>query len=412
MTGKQFKVAEILAIALTVFLMWEWGKFWGPLIMFVVMNVVLIYIYIKTNDALAASNLKEKQEQWAVEYANNYIASLQQFDSLSPEQQKAVAEQERIPMIWVVNTEALCNIITEWLSSKDFMQNKYKQSIIYNLIACSWDDSFAIDEEGNLKKDILKYDEKGEYVGIEFDNSENVLYDTKWNEAQAACNSWIVPVVKQWITYNCTNTSLDQDVFLKTIFLSHAIEDSHFSGSDVYDEIDLSPILSYQATYVRLNGLTTALCKQAETLLTQGYLHKTSFECPSNDLVAGSRKCLGRFPFTFVYQRKYDGEYYYDFDNETDIFAYVFEDVIELIGRETGHIMIPISEIIDLQYDGKSDRDLHYVCTILLRNGSIYNISIKDGAEVMHMFYLIVNSLIGKHTLPSSGQGNAVIENN
>ena len=101
MTGKQFKVAEILAIALTVFLMWEWGKFWGPLIMFVVMNVVLIYIYIKTSDALAASNLKEKQEQWAVEYANNYIASLQQFDSLSPEQQKAVAEQERIPMIYI-----------------------------------------------------------------------------------------------------------------------------------------------------------------------------------------------------------------------------------------------------------------------------------------------------------------------
>lgn len=411
MTGKQFKVAEILAIALTVFLMWEWGKFWGPLIMFVVMNVVLIYIYIKTNDALAASNLKEKQEQWAVEYANNYIVSLQQFDSLSPEQQKAVAEQERIPMIWVVNTEALCNIITEWLSSKDFMQNKYKQSIIYNLIACSWDDSFAIDEEGNLKKTIFKHnaDEETETV---FDNCENVLYDTKVEEARAACNSWIVPVVRQWITYNCTNTSLDQDVFLKTIFLSHAIEDSHFSGTDVYYGIDLSPILSYQATYVRLNGLTTALCKQAETLLTQGYLHKTSFECPSNDLVAGSRKCLGRFPFTFVYQRKYDGEYYYDFDNETDIFAYVFEDVIELIGREIGHIMIPISEIVGLQYDGKSDRDLHYLCTILLHNGSIYNISIQDGAELMQMFYLMVNSRIGKHTLPSSRQGNAVIENN
>ncbi len=64
MTGKQFKIAEILAIALTVFLMWEQGKVWGPIIMFVVMNVVLIYIYIKTSDALAKSNLKEKQEQW------------------------------------------------------------------------------------------------------------------------------------------------------------------------------------------------------------------------------------------------------------------------------------------------------------------------------------------------------------
>lgn len=410
MTGKQFKVAEILAIALTVFLMWEWGKFWGPLIMFVVMNVVLIYIYIKTNDALAASNLKEKQERWAVEYANNYIASLQQFDSLSPEQQKAVAEQERIPMIWVVNTEALCNIIAEWLSSKDFMQNKYKQSIIDNLIDCYWEETFAIDEEGNLKKTIFKHDADGETETV-FDNRENVLYDTKEKEALAVRNSCIVPVVKQWITYNCTDSSLDQDVFLKTMFLLRVIEGAHFYR-EVYDEIDIPSILSYQVTYVRLNGLTTALCKQAEMLLTQDYFNKISFECPSNDLVAGSRKCLGRFPFTFVYQRKYDGEYYYDFDNETDIFAYVFEDVIELIGREIGHIMIPISEIIGLQYDGKSDRDLHYVCTILLRNGSIYNISIREDYYLMHLFYLIVNSLIGQHTQPASVQESAVIENN
>ncbi len=405
MTGKQFKVAEILAIALTVFLMWEWGKFWGPLIMFVVMNVVLIYIYIKTNDALAASNLKEKQEQWAVEYANNYIASLQQFDSLSPEQQKAVAEQERIPMIWVVNTEALCNIITEWLSSKDFMQNKYKQSIIHNLIERYWDETFAIDEDGNLKKTISKHNADGETETV-FDNRENVLYDTKEEDANEVYKTCIVPIVKQWITYNCTETSLNQDIFLKTIFLSHIFEDLFQN-----DDIDLSPILSYQTVYVRLNGLTNDLCKQTETLLVQDYPTKESFECPSNDLVAGGRKCLGRFKFTFVYQRKYDGEYYYDFDNETDVFSYIFEDVIELIGRETGHIMIPISEIIGLQYDGKYYGELRYLCTILLRNGSIYNISIKEEFYFMHIFYLIVNSLIGKHTLPSSGQGNAVIEN-
>lgn len=406
MTGKQFKVAEILAIALTVFLMWEWGKFWGPLIMFVVMNVVLIYIYIKTNDVLAASNLKEKQEQWAVEYANNYIASLQQFDSLSPEQQKAVAEQERIPMIWVVNTEALCNIITEWLSSKDFMQNKYKQSIIRNLIERYWDETFAIDEDGNLKKTIFKHNADGETETV-FDNRENVLYDTKEEDANEVYKTCIVPIVKQWITYNCTEASLNQDIFLKTIFLSNI-----FEGLLQNDDIDLSPILSYQTVYVRLNGFTNDLCKQTETLLAQDYSNKESFECPSNDLVAGGRKCLGRFKFTFVYQRKYDGEYYYDFDNETDVFSYIFEDVIELIGRETGHIMIPISEIIGLQYDGKYYRELRYLCTILLRNGSIYNISIKEEFYLMHIFYLIVNSLIGKHTLPSSGQGNAVIENN
>ena len=395
MTGKQFKVAEILAIALTVFLMWEWGKFWGPLIMFVVMNVVLIYIYIKTNDALAASNLKEKQEQWAVEYANNYIACLQQFDSLSPEQQKAVAEQERIPMIWVVNTEALCNIITEWLSSKDFMQNKYKQSIIDNLIDCSWDGSFAIDEEGNLKKTIFKHNADGETETV-FDNRENVLYDTKVEDANEVYKTCIVPIVKQWITYNCTEASLNQDIFLKTIFLSNTFEDLPQN-----DDI-LSPILSYQTVYVRLNGFTNDLCKQTETLLAQDYSNKESFECPSNDLVAGGRKCLGRFKFTFVYQRKYDGEYYYDFDNETEVFSYIFEDVIELIGRETGHIMIPISEIIGLQYDGKYYGkyygELRDLCTILLRNGSIYNISIKEEFYLMHIFYLIVNSLIGKHT--------------
>ena len=406
MTGKQFKIAEILAIALTVFLMWEQGKFWGPIIMFVVMNVVLIYIYIKTSDALAKSNLKEKQEQWAVEYANNYIASLQQFDSLSPEQQKAVAEQERIPMIWVVNTEALCNIITEWLSSKDFMQNKYKQSIIRNLIEHYWEETFAIDEEGNLKKTIFRHDADGDSETV-FDNQENVLYDTKEQEADEVYKTCIVPIVKQWITYNCTEASLNQDIFLKTIFLSRIFEDSLQN-----DDIDLSPILSYQTIYVRLNGLTIELSKQAETLLTQDYFNTESFECPSNDLVASGRKCFGRFKFTFVYQRKYDGEYYYDFDNETDIFAYIFADVIELIGRESGHIMIPISEIVVLQYDGKSNRDLHYLCTILLRNGGIYNISIKGEFYLMHMFYLIVNSLIGKHTQPTSVQENSVIENN
>lgn len=401
MTGKQFKIAEILAIALTVFLMWEYGKVWGPIIMFVVMNVVLIYIYIKTSDALAKSNLKEKQEQWAVGYANNYIASLQQFDSLSPEQQKAVAEQERIPMIWVVNTEALSNIITEWLSSKDFIENKCKQSIIHNLITCFWDETFAIDEDGNLKKTISNSET------ILFDNRENVLYDTKEEEANEVYKTCIVPIVEQWITYNCTEMSFNQDIFLKTIFLSNIFEEFLYNKY-----IDLSPILSYQATYVRLNGLTNELCKQAETLLTQGYSNTESFECPSNDLVASGRKCFGRFKFTFVYQRKYDGEYYYDFDNETDIFAYIFADVIELIGRESGHIMIPISEIVVLQYDGKSMRDLHYLCTILLRNGGIYNISIREDYYLMHMFYLIVNTLIGKHTQPTSGQENGIIENN
>lgn len=406
MTGKQFKIAEILAITLTVFLMWEQGKVWGPIIMFVVMNVVLIYIYIKTSDALAKSNLKEKQEQWAVEYANNYIASLQQFDSLSPEQQKAIADQERIPMIWVVNTEALSNIITEWLSSKDFIQNKCKQSIIHNLITRFWDETFAIDEDGNLKKTIFKHFADGDSETV-FDNQENVLYDTKEKEANEVYKTCIVPIVEQWITYNCTEASLNQDIFLKTIFLSNI-----FGESLQNDDIDLSPILSYQATYVRLNGLTHELCKQAETLLTQGYFNIESFECPSNDLVASGRKCFGRFKFTFVYQRKYDGEYYYDFDNETDIFAYIFTDVIELIGRENGHIMIPISEIVVLQYDGKSMRDLHYLCTILLRNGGIYNISIRGDYYLMQMFYLIVNSLIGKHTQPTSVQENAIIENN
>ncbi len=342
----------------------------------------------------------------AVEYANNYIASLQQFDSLSPEQQKAVADQERIPMIWVVNTEALCNIITEWLSSKDFMQNKYKQSIIRNLIEHYWEETFAIDEEGNLKKTIFRHDADGDSETV-FDNQENVLYDTKEKEANEVYKTCIVPIVKQWITYNCTEASFNQDIFLKTIFLSNI-----FGESLQNDDIDLSPILSYQATYVRLNGLTHELCKQAETLLTQGYFNTESFECPSNDLVASGRKCFGRFKFTFVYQRKYDGEYYYDFDNETDIFAYVFEDVIELIGREIGHIMIPISEIVVLQYDGKSNRDLHYLCTILLRNGGIYNISIRGDYYLMQMFYLIVNSLIGKHTQPASVQENAIIENN
>lgn len=411
MTGKQFKVAEILAIALTVFLMWEWGKFWGPFIIFVVMNVVLIYIYIKTNDALAASNLKEKQEQWAVEYANNYIASLQQFDSLSPEQQKAVAEQERIPMIWVVNTEALCNIITEWLSSKDFMQNKYKQSIIYNLIACSWDDSFAIDEEENLKKDILKYNEKGEYVGKEFDNSENVLYDSKIEEAyDNALPAFGIPI-RQWVAINCTDMNLDRDIFLKTIFLSGLLLND-YNLNEI--ETTRSILFAYQALYVRANGFKDELRKQTEDILIKKCpdFDKRSLLCPSTDLVANGRKCFERFSFTFVYQRKYDGEYYYDYKNGTEIFTYIFEDSIEFVGKEIGRIAIQIADIINLHYDGN---DQHHLCTIMLRNGSIYNVCSTPKeypAYPIHIFYLIVNSLIGKHTLPSSGQGNAVIENN